>query len=111
MFLYNVPPPRNGRLDPPQTVSTVNRQQQQPNHDFQPSYTNIPGRNAEDWPTIDEAGYASLIRRKNSHSNIDQNESDEPLYEKIPENAESRNGYKINSPNASHLITSNGVPN
>ena len=48
------------------------------------------GRNSEDWPTIDEAGYASLIRRKNSHSNIDQNESDEPLYEKIPENAGSR---------------------
>ena len=43
MFLYNVPPPRNERLDPQQTESTVNRQQQQPNYDFQPSYTNIPG--------------------------------------------------------------------
>ena len=43
MFLYNVPPPRSERLDPPQTGSNVNMQQQQPNYDFQPSYTNIQG--------------------------------------------------------------------
>ena len=46
------------------------------------------GENDHDWPVIDEAGYASLIRKnRKQHSNSN---NDEPVYEKIQENIASR---------------------
>ena len=42
----------------------------------------------QDWPIIDEAGYASLIR-KGKKASI-SGTPDEPVYEKIQENKRSR---------------------
>ena len=46
--------------------------------------------NTQDWPVIDEAGYASLIRNKNSKPASKNRMADEPVYEKIQET----NGFR-----------------
>merc|ERR1712223_454080 len=77
---------------------------------YQPSYTNIPGRkqendNTQDWPVIDEAGYASLIRNKNSKPASMNRMADEPVYEKIQET----NGFRKTNENSEYFESDSGT--